>query len=200
MEIIKQGAEAVIYLDNETIIKKRIEKDYRIHEIDNKLRKIRTKSESKLLQKIDFAPKVFSTDEKGMQIEMEFIKGGLIKSVIDAVEEKKRLELCTQIGHKIGIMHSRDIIHGDLTTSNMILKDNEVFFIDFGLGFISGKIEDKAVDLHILNQALSSKHSIHAEKCFSYLLKGYSSYSKHKEVLERLNKVESRGRYKRRKK
>ena len=88
------------------------------------------------------------------------------------------------------------IIHGDLTTSNMILE-KEIKFIDFGLSFFSTKDEDKAVDLHLFRQALESRHHTMWEKCFEAALKGYRlgnvDYSS---VLTRLEKVESRGRNK----
>ena len=54
-----------------------------------------------------------------------------------------------------------------------ILKDNKVYFIDFGLGFESKKIEDKAVDLHLIKQALEAKHFNNYEKFFQAVLKGY---------------------------
>ena len=189
MKIIKQGAEAIIYLDNNKIIKDRIEKDYRVKEIDLKLRKTRTKKELKLLEKLSFTPKViFYKDNK---IEMEFIDGHLIK---DVLENSPKFDLiCKLIGKQIKEMHDKNIIHGDLTTSNMILRDNKLYFIDFGLGFVSNRIEDKAVDLHLLKQALESKHYRIFDKAFYLILK---SYNPNKELIKRIEKIEKRGRYK----
>jgi len=195
MKIIKQGAEALIYKENNYLIKERIKKSYRIDDIDNRLRKSRTRSEFKLLQKTRNSPKVFDFDDKKMKIKMEFIDGKLIKDILDNLRMEKRNLLLREIGGKIAKMHDRDIIHGDLTTSNMILKDR-VYFIDFGLGFISNKIEDKAVDLHLLKQALESKHYRHFEESFREVLEGYKLSRDWKEVLRRLEKVEKRGRYK----
>ncbi|MAG50631.1 Kae1-associated kinase Bud32, partial [archaeon] len=106
-------------------------------------------------------------------------------------------KICEKIGKNISILHDNDIVHGDLTTSNMILKKDKVYFIDFGLGFISDKTEDKAVDLHLLKKALMTKHYRIFEKSFENVLKGYKENKDFKEVLNRLEKVESRGRYKR---
>ena len=196
MKLIKQGAESVIFLDKNRIIKHRIPKHYRIKEIDEKIRKSRTRSEAKLLQKAKVnVPKILSIDEKNMIIEMEFLKGDLLKNIFDKLKEKERLELCKTLGREISSLHSQDIIHGDLTTSNLILKDNKIYFIDFGLGFISKKTKDKAVDLHLLKQALESKHYLNFEASYNEILKHY----KHKDVLKRLEKVGSRGRYKERK-
>jgi len=51
MKLLKQGAEAKIFLDGNSIIKERISKSYRIKDIDKKLRLYRTRSEAKILDK-----------------------------------------------------------------------------------------------------------------------------------------------------
>ena len=105
--------------------------------------------------------------------------------------------LAEMIGKNIGKLHKADIIHGDLTTSNMILKGKEVFFIDFGLGYISRKIEDKAVDLHLLKQALEAGHNKTHKTLFEAVKKGYTKTNPEaKKIFERLTAVERRGRYK----
>src|SRR3989344_7908722 len=195
MKIIAKGAEAILYKQGNYLIKERIKKSYRIDDIDNKLRKYRTRSEARLLQKAENSPKVFNVDEKGMKIKMEFIDGKLIKNILDNLKNERRNLLLREIGGKIAKMHDSNIIHGDLTTSNMILKD-KVYFRDFGLGFNSNRIEDKAVDLHLLKQALESKHYRHFEESFKEVLEGYKLSNDWKEVLERLEKVEKRGKYK----
>jgi Kae1-associated kinase Bud32 len=192
MKILQQGAEAIIYKDKNKVIKHRIKKEYRINEIDEKLRKFRTKRESKVLEKINVnKPRLISTNEKDMKIEMEFIKGDLLKDVFDKL--KNRNEVCIKVGEQIKQMHNQNIIHGDLTTSNMILKNNEVYFIDFGLSFFSDKVEDKAVDLHLLKQAIRAKHYKVFYESFEEIFKAYNP---DKEFIKRFNEVESRGRYK----
>lgn len=195
MKIIKQGAEAVLYREGDFLIKERIKKSYRIEEIDDKLRKFRTRREGKLLKKTKNSPKVFNVDDINMKIKMEFIEGKLVKDILDKLKKDKRNSLLRNIGNKIAKMHDDNIIHGDLTTSNMVLKD-KVYFVDFGLGFDSRKIEDKAVDLHLMKQALESKHYKHFEESFRSLLRGYKKSKNWKEVLNRLEKVGKRGRYK----
>jgi len=196
MKILQQGAEAILYKTGNKVIKDRIKKNYRLPEIDEKLRKSRTKREAKLLEKADInVPKVLKLDLNNKKIEMEFINGKLLKDCLDDL--KNRNEVCFQIGEEIAKLHSQDIIHGDITTSNMILKEGKVYFIDFGLGFFSKKFEDKAVDLHLLKQALESKHYKHFKESYENVLKGYQKSKDYKEVLDRLNMVEKRGRYKR---
>jgi len=189
---IGRGAESIIYLDK-TVTKDRVKKNYRLKEIDDKLRKFRTKREAKVMDKIPVpSPKLINMDDKKMQLEMEFIKGDLLRDYLKKTNYK---EICKQIGTSVAKMHESGIIHGDLTTSNLIQRNNEVVFIDFGLSFFSDKIEDMAVDIHLFRQALESKHYKIWEKAFKEFLKGYG-FSKSKEVIKRLEQVQARGRNK----
>lgn len=197
MRIIQRGAEAILYIENNKLVKERIKKSYRIKEIDLEKRKYPTRRESKLLQeasKIIDVPKVYEMDDKNMKVTMEFIDGKTLKDIFDDLKNRK--EICIKIGQSIAKLHDKDIIHGDLTTSNMILKDNKIYFVDFGLGFISKKIEDKAVDLHLMKQSLDSKHYKNSEESFNLILEGYKISKNYDEVIKRLEKVQSRGRYK----
>ncbi|NQU98061.1 Kae1-associated serine/threonine protein kinase [Candidatus Woesearchaeota archaeon] len=190
MKRIGDGAEAIIYLDKDKVIKKRIKKSYRIKEIDEVLRKSRTRAEAKILEKVPVkAPRLKKTDRKET-LEMSFIEGDKIRDILD-----KKPSLAKEIGKKVAAMHNSGIIHGDLTTSNMILKE-EIYFIDFGLSFFSEKIEDKAVDIHLFKQALKSKHYKVWEKAFKEFLKGYKDAKDYNRVIERFKIVEERGRYK----
>ncbi|MCX8194361.1 MAG: KEOPS complex kinase/ATPase Bud32, partial [Candidatus Pacearchaeota archaeon] len=134
--------------------------------------------------------------EPETEIEMEFIDGKLLSLWLDKFPLKKAIKICKQIGENIAKIHDLDIIHGDLTTSNMILKGDKIYFIDFGLSFHSARAEDKAVDLHLLREALEAKHFKHWQKYFEAAIEGYKLSKNSKAVLERLKKVESRGRYK----
>ena len=194
-EIIAQGAEAKLFLEDDKILKNRFKKSYRIKEIDNKLRGSRTRREAKVLEKlaaINFpAPKLIKGDEKENLI-IEKINGKLIKDILNNSSYKN---LCSEIGRKIAVLHNNSIIHGDLTTSNMILH-KDIYFIDFGLSFFSDKAEDKAVDLHLLKEALESKHYKIWEECFKCALEAYrKEANKSHEVIIRLEAVEKRGRY-----
>jgi TP53 regulating kinase-like protein len=234
-QILYQGAEAIITKEDNKIIKNRIEKSYRIKELDERLRKTRTKSEAKILEKaqsIINVPKMFKQDK--FSLELEFIKGEKLSETLNSYSEEEQLKIMRKIAEQVEKMHRADIIHGDLTTSNMILvrenKENElsnatekkqskfnqaqssatssttiqtksdalihnqfkIYFIDFGLGFISKRDEDKAVDLHLIKQALEAKHWKNHKELFSEFLKHYHL----EDVQERLKKVELRGRYK----
>jgi Kae1-associated kinase Bud32 len=198
-KVIQRGAEAILIQRGNELIKRRVKKGYRLNELDEKLRKRRTKSEAKLIEKagkIIPAPRVIAVREKETEIDMAFINGKKLSEHLDNLKNWR--EVCEKIGENIAKLHDAEIIHGDLTTSNMIFaeKENNVYFIDFGLGFNSNRVEDKAVDLHLIKQALEAKHFLYFEKFFEAILKGYEISKNYGAVLERLKKVEKRGRYK----
>ena len=198
MKTIVRGAEAVLYVREGRVVKERVKKNYRIDEIDTPVRKQRTRNEAKLLREARRAgvetPQIMS--EGTYSIEMEFIQG---KKVRDTLNAKNISEICSKMGESIGKLHSSGIIHGDLTTSNMIFKDGMIYFIDFGLGFQSHRIEDKAVDLRLLRQVLDSTHFDVAEKAWKIILKAYQNNCEDAgRVFETLQKIEKRGRYSKR--
>src|SRR3989344_1152539 len=195
--IIQQGAEAVLIKRGDLLLKRRVRKGYRLEELDNKIRKAMTKKEGKLLEKagkLINVPKVINVEEDRKEIDMEFISGKKLSESLD--EMKNWEEVCLQIGKNIGKLHDEGIIHGDLTTSNMIYSAGKLYFIDFGLGYENARVEDKAVDLHLIKQALEAKHFLHFDKFFKAVLKGYEISKGFGEVIKRFEKVEKRGRYK----
>ena len=201
---IAQGAEAKIYLSDDVISKQRIPKSYRHEALDEQIRKQRTRREGRILNKALLkginVPKVLNINQKGeltdkFNLELEFIPGDKLADTLNDYPKAKQKAIMKKLGEQTAKLHENNMIHGDLTTSNTILKDTKVYIIDFGLGFISTKIEDKAVDLHLIKQALEAKHWENWEELFNEFLDGY----KHKEakiVVERLEVVEKRGRYK----
>ncbi len=194
--IIGRGAEAIITKQGKTVIKDRVEKQYRYPDLDKKIRKLRTRSEAKILEKarkITNVPKLISSDEVKAKIEMEFIKG---LKLADHLEKLDYQKISEKIGKELAKLHDSDIIHADLTTSNILLKEKDIYFIDFGLGFHSSRVEDKAVDLHLIKQALEAKHPTIWEESFNALIKGYKSSKNQKKTLVQFDKVERRGRYK----
>jgi Kae1-associated kinase Bud32 len=192
-KIISAGAEAIIrQISSDELIKERIRKNYRIREIDEKLRKSRTRIEfnimKKALAKKVLAPKVWGLEK--FSFKMQYLKGELIRDYLPKCENKKGLFRI--IGRQINLMHKNNIIHGDLTTSNMIILGKKVYFIDFGLGILGNKLEDKAVDLHLIKQALIARHNDCWKECFDEIIRQYED----REALNKLKSVEKRGRKK----
>ncbi len=201
MEVIAQGAEAVLWLDKQRILKERVTKGYRFPELDERLRKFRTRREAKILQKLEEinfpAPHLQEFSDQRMCLTMDFVQGEKLKDVLNYRNFKA---IAQAVGANIAKLHCHSIIHGDLTTSNMILTDQskpEINFIDFGLSHFSDKVEDKAVDLFLLERSLACTHpEIHPE-IFNWVLTAYQDAdSNAAEVLRRLEAVKTRGRNK----
>ena len=130
-KILAQGAEAIISLENNLITKNRIPKLYRIKELDERIRKHRTKTEKKLLEKackIINAPNPLPLEEFD-KIKMPFIEGKKLSEHLDSFPLTKQKEICKTIGEEIAKLHDAEIIHGDLTTSNMILVNKKAMKI-----------------------------------------------------------------------
>lgn len=191
MKKLAHGAEAILYKDKDKIIKERVSKGYRIREIDETLRRERTKAEARILHKLQRAginvPRVLKVSET--VLELEDIGTNRLR---DYLESSKDIKVFQKVAEQVEAMHRTGIAHGDLTTSNMILSDDKLFLIDFGLSEHTDRVEDKAVDLHLLKECLKSKHFPIWEKCWHT----FESHYEIKEVLERLKVVERRGRYK----
>jgi Kae1-associated kinase Bud32 len=193
MKLIAQGAEAKIFKKKDSILKDRIKKSYRLPQIDQRLRKSRTRSEAKILRKasgIINVPKVIRVDEKKMNLEIEHIEGVKVRDLFDRDDEKLKQKVCRELGKTIKKMHQNDIIHGDLTTSNMIWN-GKLYLIDFGLGKISIRIEDMAVDIHLLKECFRSKHHVHWVTYWNEFKKAYNQGK----VFDQLERVEARARY-----
>ena len=229
MQIIQRGAEAVLYLEErdgqKVLVKDRLPKGYRIPQLDDKIRMQRTRHEEGLILKARRAgvnaPNIVDVGES--RLVMEWIEGKKLKDSLNGMPRVQRAGIYRLMGESIGKLHSAGIMHGDLTTSNMIFKDEQqkeggtgdrrrqrtpsgkgatfsqgrLYIIDFGLGKISGKIEDQAVDLYLLYEALKSTHLKLLDEAWKNILKAYKqNYAKSNEVLSRLLKIEKRRRYK----
>lgn len=200
-KILSSGAEAIISKVGDFVTKSRVPKRYRIKELDDRIRKSRTKSEAKILlkaKKVVSVPNVIDTNEIKKEIKMDFIEGKKLSDFLNEFDLKEQKIISKKIGEGVGKLHQAGIIHGDLTTSNLIYSDKKIYFIDFGLAYLNGKYEDKAVDLHLLRQALEAKHFLHWKDLFEEVKKGYISIDKieGEKVFERFKAVERRGRYK----
>jgi len=196
-KIIKIGAEARLKVQGNRLLKERIRKGYRLSEIDLPLRKTRTTREANLMARARESgmhiPKIYKVDKEKMEIEMDLIDGELIDRVLDE-------KLAAKLGKEVAKMHNAEIIHGDLTTSNIIVKDNDLYFIDFGLGEVSNSVEKKGVDLKILAEAIRATHADEFESYFGIILKEYETNSNNpKEILGRFEKIMERGRYRKKK-
>lgn len=152
------------------------------------------------LYHVDFnRRRLYMEDIVGSITVKKFIKDSLI-GCSDEEALKKIQPVAHEIGSIIGRLHAHNIIHGDLTTSNILYslsEDGKVFLtlIDFGLSHIDNSAEDKGVDLYVLERALLSTHA-NADKMFPIILQAYkkANNQESKTVLGKFEEVRARGR------
>lgn len=205
--LIKKGAEASIYLEEwcgrKVVFKRRHPKRYRIPELDRAIQIQRTKHEPQMIHRAKEigvpTPIVFMIDLEEATIIMEYVEGKRIKDILNDLPSEERVRICRQIGRLIGKMHKNGIVHGDLTTSNMILTpEGKIVIIDFGLSEQSIDLEARGVDLHLMKRALASTHYRYLDECFSAVICGYEEEmgaEPTRDVLNRVKEIEKRGRY-----
>ncbi|WP_309492135.1 KEOPS complex kinase/ATPase Bud32 [Candidatus Hecatella orcuttiae] len=208
LKLLKKGAEANLYLGefmgSPAVFKRRIRKPYRVKELDWKIRESRTVHEAKLLHEAKVAgvptPLVYFVDHQRTELVLQYVEGLRLKDFLErnmGAEEVERK--CFQLGIYIGRLHSHGLIHGDLTTSNIILPpEGRLVFVDFGLGFHSESVEDRGVDLHLLKQVFESHHLRWAKKCVEAVFEGYRNTvgeAEAQKVWRKMKEIEARGRY-----
>ena len=200
MQLIRQGAEAKLFKTTHegepALLKQRVEKDYRCAELDERLRRERTAIEANMLRKAKQlgieTPRVFSVDREKKEILMQFIEGPRVKDILG---NGHNLHLCGEIGKAIAIMHAAGLIHGDLTTSNILQASGKIYFIDFGLSFNSGKLEDKAVDLLVFKKTFEATHCALMPLGWEKIMEGYLGAGGNKDVVKQMQRVAERARY-----
>ncbi len=196
MDLFGKGAEANLYRDGDKLVKDRISKKYRVSELDSRLRRQRTKREGNLLQVAREAgvmtPKVFEVEKKGYKLVMEYIDGQLAKEYIDESSDTEIRKIAKKIGASMKLLHNVEIIHNDLTTSNLILKADKVYFIDFGLAYRSRRLEDKAMDLVVFKKSILATHTDKVDLIWDSVIQGYDA---DKELITRIGQIEKRVRY-----
>ena len=200
--LLKRGAEAELrrttYLGREAVEKSRVPKGYRLPALDEELRRARIRTEARLTGEARAAgvpvPILYDIDLLENRLVMEFVDGPTAKAVLDK-GGKPAMEVCRRIGETIARLHAADIVHGDLTTSNMILQGGRLVMIDFSLGERTRSVESRGVDLRLLKEALTSAHA-RGPEYFEAVARAYRRrYPKAAEVLAKVTEIEERGRY-----
>ncbi|KAM3663834.1 EKC/KEOPS complex subunit TP53RK [Ammospiza maritima maritima] len=212
LRLVQQGAEAHVYrglfLGRAAVAKLRVPKRYRHPALEERLSRRRMAQEARSLLRCRRAgipaPAVYFVDYVTNSIYLEDIVDSItvqdhIYSVQKSGSDASGLhKLAEKMGELLARMHDEDIIHGDLTTANLLLRppteNLDLVLIDFGLSFISGLPEDKGVDLYVLEKAFISTHP-DTEAMFQALLKTYAATSKKSgPVIKKLDEVRLRGR------
>lgn len=202
--LIAQGAESRLwettFLQHEVIIKERFSKGYRAEELDKKLTLTRLKQESRGLircRKLGvLTPVLYFIDYNTSSLYLQKIKGQTVRDVLNnGLDPIKLEEICKKIGTAIAKLHDGNLNHGDLTTSNMMIQQDEALvFTDFGLSYFSNEMEDKAVDLYVLERAIMSAHA-DLKNAFQMILDAYQEATKlWSRVYPKYTEVRMRGR------
>ncbi|KKY34286.1 putative serine threonine-protein kinase bud32 [Diaporthe ampelina] len=217
-------------------LKHRPPKPYRHPILDARLTRQRILAEARILAKARRegvpVPGVYCVDEAAGWMMIEWVAGQPVRARVNAwLGDKTEAEvlregegegdggggnadlvaLMRRVGAAVGALHAAGIVHGDLTTSNMMLRpasgsgggDNgdqgsvlggEIVIIDFGLASQGQSEEDRAVDLYVLERAFLSTHP-RTENLFGEVLAGYArAFKGSKPVLRKLEDVRMRGR------
>lgn len=244
--LITQGAEGLLYrttylsASTPCALKYRPSKPYRHPILDARLTRQRILAEARILAKCRRegvpVPGVYCVDEAGGWLMMEWVEGAPVRVRVNAWLGTKSEEevnqrgkpreggnealvgLMRRVGAAVGRLHAAGVVHGDLTSSNMMLRprrqeeeeegtngtaketddggilEGEIVIIDFGLASQGTHEEDRAVDLYVLERAFLSTHP-RAEKLFGEVLEGYKeTFKGAKPVLRKLEDVRMRGR------
>ncbi len=206
LTLIAKGAEADLLLDPDwngvkALIKRRGEKRYRHPELDREIRRLRTIHEASIIHRAKEAgvptPVIYQVDPDDATIVMEFVEGERVRDIVDGLPGEEQKRLFTVIGVLAGRLHSAGIIHGDMTTSNIINTAEGPVFVDFGLGEVSSETEKRGVDLNLMRRMLTSTHFRHTEELFTAFREGYVEGlgEDAEKALERMEEISRRGRY-----
>jgi TP53 regulating kinase-like protein len=206
LRLVAKGAEADLWLDPDwngvrALVKRRGEKKYRNPELDREIRRSRTIHEASIIHRAKEAgvstPVIYQVDPESATIVMEFVDGDRVRDTVDSLEAGERRSLFRLIGVMAGRLHKAGIVHGDLTTSNIIRTPDRIVFIDFGLSEVSRETEKRGVDLNLMQRMLTSTHFRHTGELFAAFQEGYRSAlgAEAGEALERMEEIARRGRY-----
>jgi len=204
--LIYTGAEAEIYLEKwfrqPAIRKQRTVKPYRVPQLDEYIRHMRTSHEATMLREVRkvgvAVPTIFHVDLDSSTLIMDYIAGKTLKEELYALHARERKVRCRTLGELLASMHESGIVHGDITLSNVISQSGKLFMIDFGLGDFSKETEDMGVDLLLLRRSIRSTHHKFHTELFNSFVEGYTSFMGQKfglEILEKMREIERRGRY-----
>lgn len=202
VSVIKRGAEATIslgtYIGRTVVMKKRERKEYRDERLDSRIIKIRTRNEVRSMAAARAAgmhiPWIYDVDMDGGTIVMQFINGQRLNSLLYNLGESERLSLERSFGAEIARMHRAGIAHGDLTTSNIIVMGQDLYFIDFSMATRPADTEQLGVDLRLLKEVYKSTHS-EFESEYQEVLAGYIGAGGDAAVVDKVAEIEKRARY-----
>ncbi len=182
MQRFHRGAEADLFLTEigpwKAVVKRRVRKKYRIPQLDQRIRSGRTIREANALSDAKRAgvraPSVLSVDMEDFAFAMSFVDGELARSCLDQLPRREQSRVLYAIGQQVGALHEAGLVHGDMTTSNIIISRNGLpFMLDFGMSSHSSDPEDRGTDLHLLQRSISTSHALDSRRSEKLIREGY---------------------------
>ena len=166
-QCISQGAEARLWLipnyvnGKNAIAKERFSKSYRHPVLDARLTKQRCKAEAKCIVKSRrggvLCPAIWGVHPPVLCL--QYMGDTTVRAHLEQARSRSNdailldyTALAVNMGQILAKLHNVGMLHGDLTTSNMMIQSNgSLVLIDFGLARVSSNPEELAVDLYVLN-------------------------------------------------
>ena len=207
MQRFHRGAEADLFLTEigpwKAVVKRRVRKKYRTPQLDQHIRSERTIREANALSDAKRAgvraPSVLSVDIEDFAIAMSFVDGEAARSCLDQLPRGEQSRALYEIGQQIGALHGTGLVHGDMTTSNIIISRNGLpFILDFGMSSHSSDPEDRGTDLHLLQRSISTSHALNSIRSEKLIREGYRRELGDKQAsmsFLRQKEIARRGRY-----
>ena len=186
----------------EAVFKVRKPLTYRLKILDDAIRRQRTVREAEMIHLAKKAgvssPFLYNVDVAASTLVMEFVKGDRVKDLVPSLPKAQLEQVFSEFGQDVGRLHLSGIMHGDLTTANVVRRDGRLVFIDFGLSVRTTRLEDRAVDLRLIKETLVGAHADSSATALDALNDGYASVvgpGQSRAVLKQLLNIERRGRY-----
>ena len=206
LQLISMGAESYIFrarfMGIDSVIKWRFPREYIPKEFDYEMRRSRTELEAKIMLKALSlnvnVPTPLFVDLDDCILIMTFIEGENLRDVVKEVDKETLCRITKTVGSYAATLHRNGIVHGDLTTSNVIVSKGDVYLIDFGLASFSKRLEDMAIDVHIFFRSVESAHYTVGDVMKSCFIDGYKAVAGEEEtnkVLKTVQNIRLRGRY-----
>ena len=204
---LHRGAEADLSLATigpwRVVIKRRVRKEYRTPSLDEQIRHDRTISEASRIHEAKTAgakvPSIVGVDVENNAIVMTHLDGTVARERLDDMSINDARKLLRSIGEQIGLLHTAGIVHGDLTTSNVIVSPSgEPFIVDFGMSRRSTEPEDRGVDLHLLQRSIVASHNKDSSSMMNSMIRGYEQTAGKKaasSTWRKAREIARRGRY-----
>ncbi len=207
--VIYRGAEADLmrgrWCGFDAVFKFRRPFVYRLKVLDDAIRRQRTAHEAEMVHDAKRSgartPLLYFVDTGNALIVMQWVEGRRLKEAVSSLHPDGLERVFAELGAEVARLHASGIMHGDLTTSNVLLDNNkkdDLTLIDFGLALRTTRLEDRAVDLRLVKETLTGAHSEVASKAFGALLEGYGGEvgaGGLRAVTRQVAEIERRGRY-----